>query len=123
MPDTKDNKQSRIEALRNAGIDVRMPECEAMYLVGYLYEVGPVMAGGMGEVPLSHTELRSWQDNTGIELESWEVRAMSRLSKEYLSESNKATKHDAPAPWPEGDYSKVLAAIKLRAYMDALDKL
>lgn len=123
MPDTKDNKQSRIDALQEAGIDVRMPECEAMYLVGYLYEVGPAMAGGMGEVPLSHTELRSWQENTGIELESWEVRAMSRLSKEYLSESSKATKHDAPAPWPEGDYSKVLAAIKLRAYMDALDKL
>lgn len=104
MPDTKDNKQSRIEAFKKKGIDVTMPECEAMYLVGYLYEVGPAMSGGMGESPLTHTELRSWQENTGIELESWEVRAMSRLSKEYLSESSKATKPDAPAPWTDAPY-------------------
>lgn len=96
-----------------------MPECEAMYLVGYLYEVGPVMS----ESPLSHTELRSWQDNTGIELESWEVRAMAKLSREYLSESQKSTKPDAPAPWVDAPYTKLLAALRTQAALNNLAAL
>ena len=73
------------------------PLCE--YLLGYLYEVGPVLSGGMGNTPLTHSEIRAWQDNTGVELSAWESQTLRRLSAEYLGESQSAESPDAPAPW------------------------
>lgn len=119
MPDK--DKGSRIEAFKKAGItDIEMPECEALYLVGYLYEIGPATSGGMGESPITHAELRSWQYNTGIELNSWEVRTVVRLSREYLSESQKAKIPTAPAPWVDAPYTKLLAALKLQQALNAM---
>ena len=100
-----------------------MPDCDAMYLVTYLFELGPTTSTGMGEAPISHTELRDWQYNTGIELDSWEVRTMHRLSLEYLSESQSATKSDAPAPWADAPYVKPTAnitALRMQAAIAAM---
>lgn len=111
MPEYKDDKPetkrpSRIVQFDNDGVDVTMPECDAMYLVSYLYEIGPTMPSGMGDAPLTHAEIESWQHNTGIPLDSWEARLIHRASLEYLSESQKATQPDAPAPWPDAPYLK-----------------
>lgn len=76
-----------------------MPPCDAPHLVGYLFEIGPTLAAGMGEGPLTHGEIESWQRNTGIRLQSWEARLLKRLSIEYLNESSKARARDCPAPW------------------------
>lgn len=94
-----------------------------MYLVTYLFELGPTLSNGMGEAPISHTELRDWQYNTGIELDSWEVRTMHRLSLEYLSESQRATKSDAPAPWADAPYvtpTANITALRLQAAIAAM---
>ena len=108
---------SRIEAFKKHGmVNIAMPECEAIYLVGYLYEVGPVI----GDLPVTHTELRSWQDNTGIGLNSWEVRTVARLSREYLSESQKAKTPTAPAPWVDAPYARLLSALKLQQSLNAM---
>lgn len=127
MPEYKDDKStrtSRIEALKKDGIEVTMPECDAEYLIAYFYEVGPVTSGNMGESSLTHTELRSWMNNTGIELESWEARTMIRLSKEYLSESHKATKPHSPAPWADAPYiTSHLMAKRLQQQLMELMKL
>lgn len=69
------------------------------YLVEHLLDVGPVMPGGFGPAVLSHGEIRAWQDNTGIELQPWEVAMMRRLSGEYLKASAEAEKQDAPPPF------------------------
>jgi hypothetical protein len=77
-----------------------MPPAEGVgYLLGYLWEVGPTMAAGMGAGPVTHTELRAWQANTGIELAPWEARILRRLSHDYLAESHAAEKPDRAAPW------------------------
>ena len=69
------------------------------YMVGYLLEIGPVVASGMGQGPISHQEVLAWQALTGIVLQPWETRCLRRLSHEYLAESRKAEKRDAKAPW------------------------
>lgn len=74
------------------------------YLVAYLLEIGPAVAAGMGAGPLEWRHINEWSAGTGIQLTVWECRTLIRLSKEYLAESSKASKHFAPAPWvPEGD--------------------
>lgn len=71
--------------------------CE--YLLGYLYEIGPTMAAGMGEAPLSNLELFAWQANIGIQLAPWELRFLRGLSHEYLAQSQKSEDPACPAPF------------------------
>lgn len=74
------------------------------------------MAGGMGPVPLTHSELQSWQDQVGIELQPWELQLLRRLSKEYVAESGNATDRGCPAPWQPEEFKpdRMLAAIEQR---------
>lgn len=68
-------------------------------MIGYLYDCGPVLSGGMGEGPLTHSEIESWQRNSGVELEPWETSFLRKLSIEYLSQSQKSDATNCPAPW------------------------
>lgn len=52
----------------------------------YLWEVGPALPGASGPEPLTHLEIRAWQDNTGNELTCWEALTLRRLSIEYIAE-------------------------------------
>lgn len=131
MPEHPDDKAetkhpSRIKQYEQDGIEVTMPECEAMYLVSYLYEIGPTLPNGMGEAPLTHAEIESWQRNTGIQLDSWEARTIHMASLQYLSESQHATKPDAPAPWADAPYTKPapnLVALRMQQAMQDLVNL
>jgi hypothetical protein len=92
-----------------------MPSLElGVYLINYLFEVGPVMAGGAGPTAITHGELRAWQANLGIELEPWECRFLRRLSREYVNELQRAEKIDAKAPWQPEDYVPDLAGVAQR---------
>lgn len=99
LPNQKSAPLSRLELTRRAGNEPDFPECDAIYLANYLWEVGPVSAGGMGPAPVSHTELLAWQENTGVELSSWEARTLRDLSRAYLGESHRAEDPACPAPW------------------------
>ena len=73
----------------------------AAHLAGYLFELGPVGSGGMGAVAISWPDIDAWQNATGIELATWEARALRRLSQEYLAASHDAKERDCPAPYSE----------------------
>lgn len=77
-----------------------MPECDALYIVSYLIELGVVE----GEHALTWQEIESWQGQCGIELQPWEVRFVKRLSEAYLGESQAARDPDAEAPWADAPY-------------------
>ena len=96
---------------------IDMPTCEAEYLASYLFEIGPSMAAGMGEAPITHGEIESWQHNTGIILNSWEARTLRGLSSEYVSENYAAKDPDKECPWVEAPYANiknVISSIRLR---------
>lgn len=76
------------------------PECAAIHIASYLWEVGPGVPIGMGMAPITQSEIRHWQDNTGITLNSWEARALRTLSAEYLEEAHLAKNPARLAPWP-----------------------
>lgn len=69
------------------------------HLLGYLWEAGPVMGGGMEAAPLTFGELAAWQRAAGIELQPWEATLLRRLSREYAAEAAVAGAADRPAPY------------------------
>ncbi|MFA7278908.1 MAG: hypothetical protein WC100_02325 [Sterolibacterium sp.] len=100
VPDWADDvPESTVEALRETYMPEMPPLEEGSYLVGYLLELGPVHASGMGQGPISHESILAWQALTGIELEPWEARLLRRLSCDYLSESHRAQKLGCEPPW------------------------
>lgn len=91
---------SRREQIERDGSEIEMPPFDqGEYLIGYLYEVGPTVAAGMGAGPVTFTEIAAWQAARGFELEPWEARLLRRLSIDYLAESQRATKRECPPPW------------------------
>ena len=87
-----------------------MPPCESLYMVNYLFEIGPTLPGAMGDVELSHSEIACWQSNIGITLNHWESRTLKRISKDYLNECRKATSRDREAPWPTPEFEHAFRA-------------
>lgn len=83
------------------GLEPGLPEVAECFrhLIDYLFEVGPDMQTGMGATPLTHGELRAWQDNTGLGLEPWEANMLRRLSAEWIAERHRAEDPSAPAPY------------------------
>ena len=100
-----------------------MPSIDCGYLVSYLFEIGPTMAAGMGSGPITHGEIESWQRITGIDLNPWDARTLRRLSIDYLSESQKATQMDCPAPWEQAPDVIEVPNVKVESMRSALRAL
>jgi hypothetical protein len=98
-----------------AGGEPDLPEIdpEISFLVSHLFDAGPTSAAGQYGAPLTWQDLRAWQRCAGIELPSWQLRLLRRLSGEYLSESLRADAWDAPPPWErEADREKVAKHVR-----------
>lgn len=93
-------KLSRRERIERDCGEIEMPPFDdGEYLIGYLYELGPTVAAGMGAGPVTFAEMAAWQAARGFELEPWEARLLRRLSVDYLAESHRATERNCPPPW------------------------
>lgn len=88
---------TRLEWFEANNYDVVYPECYADYLLTYLQEIGLTL----GDQPLNFGEIESYQNITGISLQSWEARILKKLSVAYLSESNKARDSNAETAWED----------------------
>ncbi|MGP1675933.1 MAG: hypothetical protein ACTS6J_02090 [Burkholderiales bacterium] len=111
---TASKSVSRLEQMRlnmkDENYHPDMPPCDAEYIIGYLFEIGPTMAGGMGEAPLSHGEIAAWQSNVGLMLAPWESRFLRALSRDYLSQAQKSEKPDCPPPFGFEERRALVAA-------------
>lgn len=94
-----------------------MPEMPPLeqggYLVGYLTEIGPTIAAGMGAGPITFEEIDRWCVRIGIDLQPWETRFLKRLSNEYLSEQHRAEKLGCVPPWIAQDFKPEPTAVQL----------
>jgi hypothetical protein len=120
--EAKRDTKSRQKQLADVDVEPEMPDLDwGKYLVDYLFEVGPVMAAGMGSAPITFTELGNWQAQLGLRLSPWEVRMLRRLSLEYNSESQLATKPDREPPFKSADAARLRNAQVERDIDDFLD--
>lgn len=90
------------------------------YLLHYLQDVGPVMNGAMGAVPLSFSEIGSWADLTGTELQPWEAQMLRRLSLVYLAQSQRSTAHDCPSPWVAPVLDREAISARVSSFFSAM---
>lgn len=94
------------------------------HLIDMLFDVGPLMATGMGPTALSYGELAAWATMTGAYVAPWQARLLRGLSRAYLAELTQAEDPMRPPPWseePAADRRKVLsvqigAALRARAH-------
>lgn len=90
-----------------------MPEIEGHdQLLQYLWEVGPSMSGGSC---LSHSEIQSWQANTGRSLNGWESQMLRNLSIEYLGQAEASKAITCPSPYlasPHMDRKQIAAKVQ-----------
>lgn len=100
--------------MRAAGQEPALPPLQAgEHIIGHLFDAGPVLHTGMGPVPLSWSELATWQGVTGVELTPWEVQTVRRLSAEYISTQQAAEDPSMPPPYavaPTSDQRARVAA-------------
>lgn len=77
-----------------------LPPVEGGYhLIHYMWEVGPARQTGMGNAPVGFGELLAWQQQMGIVLQPWEVRALRLMASAYLDEAQRAIDPGRVAPW------------------------
>jgi len=76
-----------------------LPDNPAPYITDWLVEIGPTVAGSMGEVAIGWQDMAAWERLTGIKLDPWEARTIRRLSRVFANERSKAEKPDYPAPY------------------------
>lgn len=74
------------------------PENPARYLTDWLFDVGPVVAGGMGEAPIAYTDLQAWESISGVQLLPWEARTLRALSVDFVAERSRA-REVCPPPY------------------------
>jgi hypothetical protein len=110
-----------IEALRETYMPEMPPLEQGGYLVAALMEVGPTVPSGMGVGPVEWPHIEAWSRRMNVDLLPWQSQFIRRLSQEYLSESHKAEKKDAPAPWTVGE--AVVKVTDTQAAIRALAKL
>ena len=112
-------QKTRISVVLDSGVTPSYPPISGCdYLISYLFEVGPTMAGSMGNAPLSHSEIRAWQDNTDTDLTPWEARLLRRLSREYMGASSEAESPSCPPPWGDSHDAQNIRAMELQRKID-----
>lgn len=90
---------SRLQKIRDEGGTPDLPEVSCPYLAEVFFEIGPTLQGGMGPAPLTHQEIRAWQENTRVQLTAWEARGLRRLSHAWIAETVRAEDPTAAAPF------------------------
>lgn len=103
-----------------------MPETDS-FIVSYWHELGLCSNGGYGFIPLSFAEIKAYSDSVN-QLEPFEVSAIARMSKAYVSEQSAATK-DLGRQSPlldskefyakQKEYQRAKVSQKLRKWIDS----
>lgn len=69
------------------------------WLLGWLFQAGPLASDGMGARGLSWPELAAWRKCTQVLITPWEMQALHRMSASYAGAYHAAEKPDCPAYW------------------------
>jgi hypothetical protein len=95
-PDTRSRAQRYKDRDGQDSPRLALPDVgPAEYLVGYLFEVGPLVGGH--ELTFAHLE--PWARATGVDLDEFKAVLLVELSRVYLSMANEARATDCPPPY------------------------
>lgn len=92
----------------------------AKYIIEKLLELGLVQKGGMEPIPISWSELNSWQSVTGSQLTPWEAITIRQLSAEYLRTFEQAADQTMPAPYSPVNFDRTEASNRVGSMLRSL---
>lgn len=115
----KNEERARQKIFEDEEHEIEMPDCDAQYIIEYLFDLGL----SIGEHALTHTEIQSWQQNTGTILEAWESRFLKKLSSIYLSEYKESTDSEKETVWESAPHYMSMAYRKMIKSKESLRKL
>ncbi|MCK0531775.1 phage tail assembly chaperone [Sphingobium agri] len=124
-PGKKPEPVTRLQAMKSRGEHPLLPPVSHRYLVGWWLEIGPTLLAGMGEGPISWSEIAAWQKLTANHLEHWEAQAIRRMSREFLSQQHEARRLNCPPPCAASEEqaeARVRVAGQFKALMSAMKK-
>lgn len=90
------------------------PIGEAGYLLRHFWKVGPTV----GEGAITSGELRSYQENQGIQLSPWECNTLRQLSIDYSNETHRARDPDCPPPFGDSPDAARLKQAEMHRNLD-----
>ena len=107
MASEGENEPSRAVKMLRAGKDLPYPPLETTREMSeYIVDLGGGIQTGMGLVPLSSLELRSWLEGTGVELSSWQFNTILEASRALVGQYNSSDGEKKPPPWANEDTIK-----------------
>lgn len=115
----KGEEFSRQKTFEDENHDIEMPDCLAHYILEYLFDIGLTL----GDSALNHTEIKSWQQNTGVELQPWESRFLKRLSVIYLGEFKESSGSEKETAWEEAPHYMRMSYRKMLKSRESIRKL
>lgn len=96
----KSSRKNRYSKFIEKYGEIDLPEIhEFEYLIFYLKSVGFYSSNGMGIEKLKSTELESWSNLTGIQLNCFEVETILQLSECYVYQYNTSKDPYCQAPY------------------------
>ena len=111
--------KTRRERLKADGKSPSSPPIPfAAYLVDYLLDAGTFSTSGMGRTPLSHIEIRAWQQNVGLDLSPWEASTLRILSVEYVASAQAAEEPDCKPPLADAAEVKAMQVADINSKLD-----
>lgn len=83
----------------SAPSEIQLPETGIDSLVGHFFASGQILQSGTGLVPLTWQELQAYTELNDLDLCSWELKIIKRMSEAYCTEYAKASSPNHPAPY------------------------
>jgi hypothetical protein len=95
------------------GVDIESaempPTVGAEWLLGWLFQAGPIASNGMGVSGLTWTELQAWRDVTGAWADDWEMTTLHALSAAYADAHHRSSKPEREPYWSADDVREAQA--------------
>lgn len=120
------DKRNRLKRMQESGNEPKMPPILAgRRFLDWLFDIGPSTPTGQGVIPLSHSEIRAWQQCSGVQMTRIEAQTLRELSASFVDELISATDPKRPAPYvtdaaAASEKAKQTAAEAMRKAMRAM---
>jgi hypothetical protein len=108
------NSRSRLDLRLDKGMPLGLPYVEAAHVLGYLSGMGWSLSSGMGQAPLTSTEVQAWCMGMQVDLDPWEFEAVLLASRSYCEQLASDDGRE-PNYEPDGDQPPISAVRALAA--------
>jgi hypothetical protein len=90
---------SRLKSRQADDIPIVLPPNPDPQITEWLFDVGPSLAGAMGERPIDWSDIAAWRSEAGIEdIEPWDKRLLIHLSRLWCGQRADSERPDCSEP-------------------------